>query len=285
MFSNKKILNLHRRNTNNIGDIRSAPYLYFPNIVGSNAYEILGFLPKEEPSQDRRTAFDDAFSEADIIVVGGGGLLEIDFFSPFYKYLSNKKRQTQKVIIWGAGHNRWDLKDWRNLKLPYTFDSGLFDLVGTRDADEKYTWVPCVSCMSPELDIPRPIMREVGVYVHEGTLSKKENLERLPTGFEMIDNGSSFEDAIEFLGTCELVLTDSFHGAYWATLMGRKVVAFPSSSKFYSLKHAVPLCAPEDWKRFSRLAQVYSGALEECRYQNLTFAAQVAQLIGQSGVS
>jgi hypothetical protein len=256
-----KVLNLHRLNTNNVGDLRCAPHLYFPELLGSDAREILGFRSADAPIREERVAFNTAFSDADTIVVGGGGLLEIDFFQPFFTYLADKKRTDQKVILWGAGHNDWVLGDWRNLKAHYTFDASLFDLIGTRDADEQYRWVPCVSCMSPALDTPRPIKREIGVYAHVGTINNEEFRKKLPTGFEMIDNTSSFEDAVEFLGTSELVLTDSFHGAYWATMMGRKVVAFPSSSKFYSLKHTVPLCAPEDWKRFSRLAQVYSGAL------------------------
>ncbi len=239
--------------------------------------EILGFRAADEPIRDRRVLFNETFAQADLIVVGGGGLLEIDFFAPFFEYLkTNKKRQ--KVVIWGAGHNNWQIGDWRRLKSEYTFDASLFDLIGTRDANTRFDWVPCVSCMSGHFDKPRSISRSIGVYAHAATLKNETFRKRLPSDFDMIDNSSSFEDAIEFLGSSDLVLTDSFHGAYWATLLGRRVVCFPSSSKFYDLKHAVPFCAPEDWQRFSRLSQVYSEALDECRDQNKLFAERVAGL-------
>lgn len=272
------ILNLHRKNTANIGDLMCAPYLFFPELLGTNSMEILGFRAGDEPIRDRRVLFNETFAQADLIVVGGGGLLEIDFFAPFFEYLkANKKRQ--KAVIWGAGHNNWQIGDWRKLKSEYTFDASLFDLIGTRDSNTRFDWVPCVSCMSEQFDKPHSISRSIGVYAHAATLKNEAFRKRLPSDFDMIDNSSSFEDAIEFLGSSELVLTDSFHGAYWATLLGRRVVCFPSSSKFYDLKHAVPFCAPEDWQRFSRLSQVYPEALDESRDQNKLFAERVAGLL------
>ena len=41
---------------------------------------------------------------------------------------------------------------------------------------------------------------------------------------------------IEFIGSGDVVVTNSYHGAYWATLLGKVVVAFPWASKFYGLK-------------------------------------------------
>jgi hypothetical protein len=70
-------------------------------------------------------------------------------------------------------------------------------------------------------------------------------------------------------------VTSSSHGAYWATLLGRKVVGIPTSSKFYSLHHPVPLSHPADWQRFMKLARSYPDALEECRAANRTFFTKV----------
>lgn len=274
-----QILNLHRRNTNNVGDLLCAPFIYFPELLGSDAREILGFRVADEPDREARLAYKGAFAEADMIIVGGGGLLEIDFFQPFFKFLAENKRSDQKVVLWGAGHNSWQLGDWRHLKQSYTFDSGLFDLIGIRDSDHQYPWVPCVSCMDATFDVPPEITREVGVYAHIGTIRNEAFRKQLPTGLDIRDNSCSFSEVIEFLGSCELVLTDSFHGAYWATLLGRKVIAFPSSSKFYDLRHPVPLCAPEDWMRFRALARTYPEALTECRAVNVAFSDQIRELL------
>lgn len=274
------VLNLHRTRTDNIGDLVCAPYLYFPEILGTDAREILSFHQGTEPDRPARVAFNEAFAAARTVVIGGGGLLEIDFFAPAFAYLAEKKQPHHRYVLWGAGHNNWAIGDWRRMRQPHGFDRDLFDLAGVRDFDQGLPWVPCVSCMSPLFDQSYVIRREIGLYVHTGTVNNPAFRRRLPEGIEMIDNSSRLDEAIRFMGESELVLTDSFHGAYWATLLGRKVVAFPSSSKFYSFKHALPLCAPEDWRRYSRLAQVYPEALTECRQANLDFAARVADLIG-----
>lgn len=273
------VLNLHRMQTENVGDLVCAPYLYFPEILGTDAREILSFHQGTEPDRPSRIVFNEAFAAARTIVFGGGGLLEIDFFAPALAYMAEKKLPHHRYVIWGAGHNNWAIADWRKMRQPLTFDTALFDLAGVRDFDQGRTWVPCVSCMSPLFDRHYPVRREIGLYVHSGTVKNPAFRSRLPEGIDMIDNSSRLEDAIRFMAESELVLTDSFHGAYWATLLGRKVVGFPSSSKFYSFKHAIPLCSPEDWRRYSRLAQVYPEALGECRQANIDFAARVAELV------
>lgn len=275
-----KVLNLHRRNTNNVGDLRCAPYLYFDELLGDHALEILGFRQADQPDKQLRLQFREVFSEAEVIVVGGGGLLEIDFFKPAFEFFRNNlDKSRQKLVLWGAGHNSWEVSDWRHIKERYSFDSDLFDLIGIRDAGHDYQWVPCASCMSEAFDKQYRTVREVGLYAHVGTMNNPAFKKHLPTEFDTLSNDASFEDAIDFLGSSELVITDSFHGAYWATLLGRKVVAFPNSSKFYDLMHAVPLCAPEDWYRFSLLSRTYPNALEECRLANTRYAKQVELIL------
>ncbi|MBR0670931.1 polysaccharide pyruvyl transferase family protein [Neoroseomonas soli] len=274
------VLNLHRRSTSNVGDLRCAPYLYFPQLLGTDALDILGFRSADEPDPARRRAFKEAFAAAGAIIVGGGGLFEIDFFAPAFAFIAEHRRPGQKLIAWGAGHNAWTIGDWRKLKQAFTFSPDLFDLVGVRDQGYSLRWVPCVSCMSGAFDRQYAAARGVGLYVHAGTLKNEAFRQRLPHDIETLSNEAGFEEAIAFLGGSEIVLTDSFHGAYWATLLGRKVIAFPSSSKFYGLRHKVPLCSPEDWNDLLPLAATYPDALEECRDANRTFAALVAEMIG-----
>ncbi|WP_029352621.1 polysaccharide pyruvyl transferase family protein [Bosea sp. 117] len=273
-----KFLNLHRLKTNNIGDLKCAPYLYFDQKIPVIGREILGFMPREVPTQPERREWKERFFEAAVIIVGGGGLLELDFFMPGLTYIFQNKRQETKVVVWGAGHNDWKLGDWRHLKRKYHFEGLPFDLIGVRDHGHPYEWVPCVSCMDPIFDRKFEVKHPIVMYAHEGTY-RNENLRKtLPQDVPLLTNSADFETAITFLGEAELVLTDSFHGAYWATLMGRKVIAFPSSSKFYDYKHPVPLCDPTDWQRFQRMATSYPEALEECRSANTTFADKVAAL-------
>jgi hypothetical protein len=47
-----------------------------------------------------------------------------------------------------------------------------------------------------------------------------------------------FEEIVRFLGGANTVVTNTYHGAYWATLLNKKVVVYkPWSSKFHTLKY------------------------------------------------
>jgi len=74
------------------------------------------------------------------------------------------------------------------------------------------------------------------------------------------------------------VVTNSYHGAYWATLLGRRVVAIPNMSKMYRFKHAPVIGRAQDWRKLAALAVAYPEALAECRAANLAFFADVAAL-------
>ena len=55
----------------------------------------------------------------------------------------------------------------------------------------------------------------------------------------------------------------------------RRVIAFPSSSKFYSPAFPVPLCHPSDWVQFEPMARRYPDALGICRERNRAFLSAV----------
>lgn len=40
----------------------------------------------------------------------------------------------------------------------------------------------------------------------------------------LTNSAMNLETAVSFLGSSEVVLTTSYHGLYWATLLGRKVI-------------------------------------------------------------
>jgi hypothetical protein len=274
-----KIINYHRLNTTNIGDLICAPALWFPELAEASREEILGFKGSENTSVAEAKSWKNRLVEADLLIIGGGGLLEIEFFLSGLQQISEHRKPGSRAVVWGAGHNNWQVADWRKLKQGLDLEPYGFDLVGVRDVDCGYDWVPCASCMSPALEQQSDPVFDVVMYAHTGTIQNAARLATLPTGLPMLDNSAPFEQVIPFLASGDLVLTDSFHGMYWATLLGRRVIAFPSSSKFYSVKHPVPLCDPGDWQRFAPLARRYPEALDECRDSNRAFAKKVFGLI------
>ena len=95
-------------------------------------------------------------------------------------------------------------------------------------------------------------------------------------GFPTMRNTErDFVRVIRFLGSAETVLTNTYHGMYWATLLGRKVITFPSSSKFHGFKYPVAMSTPDAWKSARSKAVSSPEALAECRAANIRFADKV----------
>lgn len=285
----KKIVNCHVIDQTNIGDLFSAPAQYF-DFPGYSVENI-----------DIRTIKTEDIQGKDVIVGGGG--LAFPRFQDAFEQLTHSQQNT-KLIIWGIGQQIYDnytLKDIQNFDyLPYIKG---FDLVGIRDAHVQNNWIPCASCMHPSFDQKREIKHEFVVFSH-----KKFQIE-FP-GFPcMTNNHQNLSEILDFLGSGETILTSSYHGAYWGTLLGRKVLAFPFTSKFYTLKHLPGMypvqkwsqakfkveilgktlyesaydnkfiCNQDDWKQYLHKCKTYPDSLAENRDRNSWFHSQVMNLL------
>jgi exopolysaccharide biosynthesis predicted pyruvyltransferase EpsI len=119
------------------------------------------------------------------------------------------------------------------------------------------------------------IKNKVVIYEH-----KNFALKGIDDSLPRIKNGSPFEDIISFLGSAELVVTNSYHGAYWATLLNRKVVVLqPFSSKFFGFRH--PLMIANNFDDIKEITDIptYPRALAESRDANLKFLEKVQKMI------
>jgi len=114
------------------------------------------------------------------------------------------------------------------------------------------------------------IKNQVVVYEHKNFPMKNINVD-----FPKMKNGDSFEDVINFLGSAELVITNSYHGAYWATLLKRRVVIMqPFSSKFFGFRHPLVIANNFDIKDIKNIP-IYPNALNDARKANIKFAKRV----------
>ena len=159
---------------------------------------------------------------ADLTIFGGG---EITKWIPPVEGLK---------VAWGVGGPTDHLKD--------------FSLIGSREKDSPL-WVPCASCMSPLFDREYPITRESVTYL---------NTRKGPEG--AFTNRLPFDEALAALGSAETVYTNSYHGLYWATLLGKEVIIDPKIGK-------------------PKFAKFHHKTLEECREANIKFDAKVRTLI------
>jgi hypothetical protein len=263
------ILSIHRCNTENVGDLMSSPVHYFEEMAHVPILDLLGW---QSESEEEASKWHDVYQQASTVILGGGGLLEMPKFDASLQKISSEK----KTILWGCGHNSVRLESWAGLRTKYSFDPANFLLIGTRDYGVSSRWVPCVTCMSPLFDRTYDVKHDFVFFANKGMKNNSQFMPKdIPSEVFLGNMRHSMDKIVAFLGSGDTVVTSSFHGAYWATLLGRKVVAIPTSSKFYGLKHAVPLCHPTDWKRFVPLAHAYPEALGECRSANLNFKNDV----------
>lgn len=197
--------------------------------------------------------FSDIRGNEDVIIYGGGSMAEVA--------IPDAKKRKGIKIGWGIGYTS------RGLLRPHEEpDYSVFDLIGSRDANGKTRWVPCASCMSTLFDEDYLITKDAVFYGHK-QLSPMEALNN-----DCLD----MERVIEHLASGETVVTSSYHGAYWATLLGRKVVAIPYGSKFFHYKH--PPTLVDEYAGQPGMA--YPEALHECREANRKMYEDVMNLIG-----
>lgn len=292
-FLGAAVLNVHCTDPTNVGDANSSPLRYF---------ELPG--AREIDCSELPFVSDEVISKS-IVIFGGGGL--IGYSEKWDEMFRRVSSLTPGSVIWGAGVNRhlrpfkakeyvsWGLhRVGASLKAvlsagsrePAKSDSWLpdyverFALAGIRDtgAPAPVEWVPCASCMRPEFDRTWTAKRKVGVFQHRGVPIRLD-LSVAPE--DRMDNKKfSVEEVLEFIGGSESIVTSSYHGAYWATLMGKPTVIYqPFSTKFARLRH--PLVSYSgDLRRDFAESRTYSTALRECREANRSFYQKVRALSG-----
>lgn len=251
---------VHRIDETNVGDLFCAPYLYM-DIFPGRTYDILD--PQLDVEGER------------IVVVGGGGLGR-KFFAKKLKKL-NRPDRPYKLIAWGVGADTVVDKSGAPLDPSGEYDlfsdffEG-FDDVGIRSWSEhqRYRWVPCASAMHELLDkyreqTPRKL---IGYYQHKHSRFDPREGE----GDTMTNNGKDIESKLAFIADHEYIVSNTYHGVYWATLLGRKVLCLPFKSGLFSFKHKpayIKNSAPSD--EDLHMAVSYPDSLEECRAANISY--------------
>lgn len=276
------VLFVSRIKTNNVGDRLASPYLYFrQDFPGARQVEIhLG----DRPFWRRLRKLISRISCARMIIIGGGGLLGQRYFAGDMAVWGSVSKSIK--VIWGVGHNSHDIHGIDSANPAAHEYEGVtgFHAIGIRDWATGFGWVPCVSCMHEELSgIPNESAGLVAALHHETRSWPKYITSVIGASREQVEvvfNDSSPERFIGKLRSARAVVTNSYHAAYWATLMGKPVVAIGGGSKVRMLKHAPVLGEAENWAQSVERAVKYPDALEECRERTLEFRRLVVDVYG-----
>jgi len=264
------ILAVYRKNTPNRGDLASTPVEYFVPSINFKRLDIL------DCSAGNVVAVR-LLQNASVIILGGGGLLSHKKFSLQINYILNNFGD--KVIIWGAGSNFVSEE-------PVPVDLTKARLIGIRDygSTNDFSWVPCVSCMNPEIDFflddPTPnIQKPIGILENNsGARTARVGDCGISDVARFGNKKVSTYEILQFIFSCSLLVTSSYHAAFWATLLRIPVLGVPTSSKFSFFRHTVKLVKKDGWVKHVEDALVHPQALAECRMANLQFLVKAQEI-------
>lgn len=202
-------------------------------------------------------------------IIGGGQIFEQ--LSPTLRTI-REQSPNAAIVAWGVG---LPPKGRRDGIVQQTVKD--FAAFGTRNFEwrDDIDFVPCASCLSPLLDEVPSAQHPVVAYIHR----KKEGPQNIPNEIPVMTNAMrSPREVINFIASGETVITSSYHGVYWAQLLGRKVLCLPYNNKFQTFQHAPMMSEPSSWYRDLALASHTEPLLEEYRALNLAFATRVMDI-------
>lgn len=223
-----RILGLHIRDTRNAGDRYSSPLDYF----SFDEHKVMIGDMRSPPSGD-----------FDLVIYGGGSIIA----SPDF-------RRGSKTVAWGVGHHE-RRKPWHD-KMVEAHDraSEMCDRYFPRDAIDGLACVPCASCMHPVFDKAITPVHEVVRYSAARRVTVTE-----PAGSpHMTNEDGTIDEAVRFIASGRKVVTSSYHGAYWARLLGREVELVRWGSKFDYIPDHLGLaeCRARNWYAFREVQKL-----------------------------
>ncbi|KJZ19665.1 polysaccharide pyruvyl transferase family protein [Loktanella sp. S4079] len=244
----------HLRDTPNVGDRSCSPYDYFD----------WGDATVSDLRKDDTPSYD-------IGIYGGGQV-----FGGLSRYAGVMREQSALNIAWGVGTNQTFPISPRHMR-----SKRKMDIIGSRDyGDNRYTYAPCPSCMSPLFDKVTEPTHEVVFYSHAGK-SPKMKLQ-VPDHIPVKDNlCGSLDEALSFIASGQTVVSNSYHGVYWALLMGRKTICVPFSNKFKGYRLAPHFASPSNWFDELDNGKSYPEMLEMMRGATLSFKSKVDEAIAE----
>ena len=256
----KRAYSIYLMTTENVGDEKVSPVDYFK-------------FPMEVEKLCIHNCFDPSLKlDESFIIFGGGGLIHAATPDHRMKYLEDLCKLSPHMVTWGIGHN---IHGSNKIEYPgYFVDS--FLLHGIRDyKQEVLPHVPCVSCMDKAFSRKYKETRKYSAIGHN--LDSYPSLDKLQ---KMEHKGAKFEDCVEFLAAGEFVVTNSYHGAYWGALLGKKVIVFDAlSSKFFGMFENIVIAKPDTWEYSLAYAESDHILLRTCRKLNRQHHKKVVKLM------
>ncbi len=159
-------------------------------------------------------------SEQNLFIIGGGAYVDYGI-----KRLKKLNIDPKRTIAWGLGNSDKKLNENKIAALPYL-------AWGVRDYNlvETEKFIPCVSCFNRQI-IKEPTGNNTLIFLNANEKVSGDIKINQP----FITNSSSIDSFLQQWEDADKIITNSYHGIYWALLTGRSVIPFGYSSKFFSV--------------------------------------------------
>jgi hypothetical protein len=241
------IIELYKKDISNIGDYYCNPSRYF-NFDSCESNDLNDDIDVTDKN----------------LIIGGGGLLYDSCNRQILKAINQKFKVS---VLWGAGINCTPATYRKGVTFLYPDYIKDFSLIGVRDYHKDYTdhYLPCVSCMHDAFTLNYEIKNPTVFYLHRSKTKDTEILKNLPV---MYNDEKNIYDVINFLGSSEKIITNSYHGAYWGMLLNKEVEIIPWSIKFDFFKNP-----PKVFEQINEPKEKnkYQDFLEESKNLNVNF--------------
>jgi len=221
----------------NIGDYLSGPYRY---------WEWGSHVVADICCEDAINRID----SSDHVIVGGGGL-----FMPWFDLYRSRllERKPRKVIWWGVGERRHENRITGYLPPKeagtalHRDDFHTSHLAGIRTFADTLQFVPCASCKLIEsfvADNGWPRGHGISIFEHNDVALGPD----LPYR-RLVNRKCEASAAIAFIAKTDILVTNSYHGMYWGSLLGKRVICVPFSSTHYHFPWPAIYTSPPKLRR------------------------------------
>ncbi len=244
---------IHRIDNSNIGDLASCPLEYFKyfrqfKIKKHDIYQI-----------DFKS-----IRKNDIVIIGGGGLFNC--LEEWNISINKVLKICNNVIGWGIGFNTH-----HGTKTKTSINFSKFKLLSIRDYNHPsgLNFVPCPSCMQ---SFPsRRIKRDIGILKHKDF--------QMNLSYPCVENNVKLSDFLKFIASSNYIITNTYHGWYWATLYGKKVILKDTFSTKFEYLPFKTISFSQDIEKDKKNAYCHKNSLRICRKKNKIFFQQVKTTI------
>ena len=251
----------HVKVTKNAGDKRCCPYYYYQSYFKQFNCQIINLTSLRHIHIQKN----------DIVIIGGGGIL--DASRQWNDNIIYAMKHTSNIILWGCGYNNNGKVAFNPIPIHKTM------LAGIRDFKHPYIrFIPCPSCKSVFFDRIKTEKEYIGIVKHYGN---KLTLNDSFNGIETIWNDSPMQDIVNFIHRHSIILSDSYHGLYWASLAGKKVGRLDNrnNSRFRDCFYQYPYIQYLDDADNARSFTLTDNDLAFFRQLNDVFFLQVKSII------